>query len=121
MVATAPLVLMTIPASDLSLSRQVRLIMLDNPSFPIDAVADALELTPDTLRRRLRGEGSSLSMIRENIRRDIATRELTTTGRSVETISARLCYAEARSFTRAFYKWTGLSPSAYRAKYTETR
>jgi len=115
MLQEAPLAVMTIPASDHSLSREVRLILRARVTRPADEVAAELGMSEGTLRRRLRAEGSGLSAIRENIRRDMATRALAGSGRSVEAIAADLGYEEARSFTRAFRGWTGMSPSRYRA------
>ena len=117
MLRDAPLAMMSIPASDRTLSRKVRLMLAQDPALGADGVAQALTLHPDTLRRRLRSEGSSLTTIRENVRRDAATRALAGTGRSVEAIAAALGYAEPRSFTRAFHAWTGMSPSRYRARH----
>ena len=117
MVAEAPLALMTVPASDTSLSRQVRIVLTEDLSCSSKRMAKHLGFSPDALRRHLREEGSSLSKIREYVRRDVATRELTNSTRSVEAIAAALGYAEARSFTRAFHRWTGLSPSVYRSRH----
>lgn len=117
MLAEAPLAIMTIPASDRSLSREVRLLLREDAARSADEVAALLGTTADGLRRRLRTEGSGFSAIRENVRRDAATRHLGETGMSVEAIAAALGYAEARSFTRAFRAWTGMPPSRYRARY----
>jgi AraC-like DNA-binding protein len=115
MLDEAPLAIMTIPASDRSLAREVRALLRADVSRSADDVAAALGTTADSLRRRLRGEGSGLAAIRENVRRDMATRQLGETGLSIEAIAASLGYAEARSFTRAFCSWTGMPPSRYRA------
>lgn len=114
MLARAPLDMMTIPASDAGLARRVRLLLAADPARDGDAVAAALGVGPDALRRRLRGEGLGLSAIRENVRRDAAMRQLSLSGQSVEAVAAALGYAEPRSFTRAFRQWTGMSPSEFR-------
>lgn len=116
MLADAPLDLMTIPASDHSLGRRVRMLLARDPALDAEQVSSALGLSPDGLRRRLRHEGASLSAIREYVRRDVAIRDLIGGNRSVEAIAAALGYAEPRSFTRAFRAWTGMSPSAYRSR-----
>ncbi|MEX6725376.1 AraC family transcriptional regulator ligand-binding domain-containing protein [Parapedomonas caeni] len=120
MVARAPLDFMTIPASDHSVSRQVRQLLRPRDAAggfikpSLDTMAAALGLTPVTLARRLREEGTSLSQLAENQRRDMAIRRLAEGRSTVETIAAELGYAEARSFTRAFRAWTGQSPLRYR-------
>jgi AraC-like DNA-binding protein len=114
MLARAPLDMMTIPASDTGLARRVRLLLNADPARDGDSVAATLGIGPDTLRRRLRGEGMGLSTIRENVRRDAAMRQLSLSSQSVEAVAAALGYAEPRSFTRAFRQWTGMSPSEFR-------
>ncbi|MEZ5707951.1 MAG: AraC family transcriptional regulator ligand-binding domain-containing protein [Blastomonas sp.] len=115
MLAMAPLDIMTIPASDNSLARRIRQMLGRSPDRTIGELASAEGMSAHMLRRRLRAEGTGLSMIRENVRRDRAMHCLASTNMSVEEIADMLGYAEARSFTRAFRHWTGLSPSAHRA------
>lgn len=115
MLAAAPLDIMTIPASDVSAARRVRQLLARSPDLTLDELAAAARLSTHMLRRRLRAEGTSLATLRENVRRDRATRLLTSSNATVEAIAEALGYAEARSFTRAFRHWTGLSPSAWRA------
>lgn len=114
MLSKAPLELMTIPASDHSMFRRVRQLLVQTPSLSAEHIADKVNLTPDQLRRQLKREGQKVSKIREFVRREMAFHWLLTSNRSIETISEGLGYAEARSFTRAFQSWTNLSPSEYR-------
>ncbi|MDP9082587.1 MAG: AraC family transcriptional regulator [Pseudomonadota bacterium] len=120
MSARAPFELMTIPASNHDLAPQVRMLLRHRDAFrPYRAaeIADLLGIETDTLRRRLRREGSSLTLIAEATRRDIAVRRLLASNSTVEEIADALGYAEARSFTRAFRGWTGFSPSQYRRRF----
>lgn len=82
------------------------------PDF--DAVAAALTLSPATLRRRLRGEGQSYSAIRDEIRYGLAQRLLQQDTILVSDIATRLGYAEPSAFYRAFLKWSGMTPTAFR-------
>ena len=114
----APADLMTIPGVDNSLEGQVERLLLragaESLSFPsVTEVADALALTPQALHRELKKVGASYQKIKDNLRREIAIDKLLNEHLSVEQISELLGYSEARSFTRAFKKWTGLSPRAY--------
>lgn len=115
MIAAAPLDIMTIPASDASVARQVRQYLTRGPDLTLAELAHETGLSPHKLRRLLREEGTGLATIRENVRRDKAMQMLTSGNATVEAIAESLGYAEARSFTRAFRQWTGRSPSAWRA------
>lgn len=116
MIASAPLDIMTIPASDVSMARQVRQLLTRSADLTLDELAVETQLSKHKLRRLLRDEGTNVATLRENVRRDRAIRLLTTSNATVEAIAAALGYAEARSFTRAFKHWTAASPSAWRAQ-----
>ncbi|NLH82344.1 MAG: AraC family transcriptional regulator, partial [Phyllobacteriaceae bacterium] len=79
-----------------------------------EAMARSLRLSPSTLRHRLKQEGRSWNGIRDEIRRDLAVAALTTGTRGVAEIAGDLGFAEPSAFHRAFRKWTGKSPGAFR-------
>jgi AraC-like DNA-binding protein len=88
--------------------------MHDRLAFPsMQAVADELHLDPRTLRRKLTDEGTSFREVVAEVRRTRAE-ELLTGSAPVELIAQQLGYAETASFTHAFTRWTGLSPSRFR-------
>ena len=78
--------------------------------------ARALNMTPRTLIRRLDAEGTSFQEIKDALRRDIAIRELQVGTQSIEAIAQDIGFASAASFHKAFQRWTGTTPSAYRRK-----
>src|SRR5690606_6459062 len=119
MLQHAPLDLMSIPASHHSLTRRVRMPLhaIDNATQRLDEIAAKMQLSPENFRRQLRREGTNLTRLVESARRDVAMRRLLDGNRTVEEIASQLGYAEARSFTRAFRAWTGMSPSTYRKKF----
>lgn len=80
----------------------------------IDALAEALGLHPRTLQRRLREEGEQLSGIVNRVRHELACQWLHNPALSVEDISEQLGFADRRSFSQAFSRWTGMSPSDFR-------
>lgn len=82
----------------------------------IERLAQALNLSPRTLQRRLREEGGSYAQVLAQVRLRLASAWLREPELSLETISERLGFSDRRSFTRAFTRWSGLSPSAFRAK-----
>ena len=77
-------------------------------------VAASLELHPQTLRRRLAGEGTTFKQIKSDIRRDTALHFLGKRTLSVEEVAHRSGFSEASAFIRAFKSWTGLTPYSYR-------
>jgi AraC-like DNA-binding protein len=80
----------------------------------LTTVAAALDLHPQTLRRRLAAEGSTFKQIKSDIRRDTALHFLSKKALSVEEVAHRSGFSEASAFIRAFKAWTGLTPYAYR-------
>lgn len=78
--------------------------------------AKALNMTPRTLIRRLDADGTSFQAIKDGLRRDIAIRHLQVGGTSIEAIAQEVGFASAASFHKAFNRWTGATPSAYRLR-----
>ena len=85
-----------------------------------DEIASRLAISPQTLRRKLAAEGTSLRQIRETVLRDAAVTALVDGDDSLAQISQRLGFSEPSAFTRAFRRWTGSPPSAYRADAVPT-
>jgi AraC-like DNA-binding protein len=79
-------------------------------------VARRLAVSLQHLRRRLRDEGTSISRIKEEIIRDAAIASLVRGEEPVQELSARLGFSEPSAFRRAFRRWTGSPPGAYRPK-----
>jgi len=82
------------------------------PDF--EGLADELNMTPATLRRRLHEEGESYQSIKDQLRRDLAISYLSHSSRSVMDIALELGFSERSAFHRAFRKWTGASPGEFR-------
>jgi AraC-like DNA-binding protein len=74
-----------------------------------------LGVSERTLQRRLAQLGRSFSAVVEDFRREEAARLLATPSVHLVEVAARLGYAEQTSFTRAFRRWTGTTPGAWRA------
>lgn len=82
--------------------------------FPaMEDVAAHLGMAPRTLRRRLGEKGIGYRDLVARLRQDLATEMLSEAGLRVESVAERLGYAETASFTHAFRRWTGVSPSTF--------
>jgi AraC-like DNA-binding protein len=77
-------------------------------------VARKLGLHPRTLSRRLAARGTSFRELVETERLARA-RQLLVTDWSVDHIGRRLGYSDGTAFSRAFKRWTGTSPTTFRA------
>jgi len=97
-------------------------LLLSTPGeFPkLDAIANKLSIGTRTLRRRLKGLGTSYQKILDDVKKELAIEYLQTTTLSVQEISDLLGYSEVTNFRRAFVKWVQLSPYQYR-KQIEAR
>ena len=84
---------------------------------PIESVAGSLNLSTRTLQRRLTAEGINFFELKERIRFDLAVSALKSRGLSIEEISEDLGFSDRHSFTRAFKRWSGVTPSAFRKKF----
>ncbi len=78
-------------------------------------LARSMAMSPQTLRRRLREQGTSVTEIKESIQRDAAIVSLIDGDETVADLATRLGFSEASAFHRAFRRWTGQSPGAYRS------
>ncbi|MCU6434397.1 AraC family transcriptional regulator [Undibacterium sp. Jales W-56] len=90
-----------------------KLVAMQCEFFNVQDMAAALELSPRSLHRLLAREGTSYQHITESVRIERAKR-LLSTALSVEDIAEELGYSDARSFRRAFKRWTTLTPSEFR-------
>ncbi|NUR25160.1 MAG: helix-turn-helix domain-containing protein [Catenulispora sp.] len=78
-------------------------------------VAQALAVSTRTLQSRLEAEGTSFAALADSVRRERALAMIAIADLPVTVIAARLGFATPSAFTRAFRRWTGVSPSQFRA------
>lgn len=106
-----------------SLNAQIRSIISKEfgNNFPdFSVVCDKLAMTPQTLRRRLKDENTSYQEIKDTIRKDASIYYLSKPELTIDEIALLMGFSEASSFHRAFKKWTGKTPSAYRQELLAT-
>ena len=80
----------------------------------IQQVARHLAVSPRTLQRRLASEGSSYQDVLEQWRKDAAQRHLSESKLAIAEIAFLLDYSEPAPFHRAFKRWFGVTPQAFR-------
>jgi AraC-like DNA-binding protein len=79
-----------------------------------ESIASALAVHPRTLQRRLEEEGTSFSLVLDQVRRDLAEYYLTQTKLPLTQISFLLGYQEQAIFSRSCRRWFGVAPSLLR-------
>jgi AraC-like DNA-binding protein len=81
-----------------------------------EQVATLFSMHSRTLTRHLDAFGTSFKALADEGRFEIAQQMLLNTSLGVSQIAASLDYADASAFTRAFRRWTGTTPGAWRAR-----
>ena len=105
-----------VPAASLSMTDRVRRLLLSQPTGSVteEDVARAMFVSKRTLARRLAREGSGYRQIRDALLSELAARHLRESNLTVEAIAALLGYHDTANFRRAFRRWFGVTPSAFR-------
>ncbi len=78
------------------------------PQMP--QVADMLNISPRTYRRRLAAEDTSFQVLLDRVRTEHATHYLKTTNLPLASIAFMVGFNDVSNFRRAFIKWTGHTP-----------
>ena len=81
-------------------------------------IAERLHVSERTLHRQLRDEASSLQLLKNEARKDIALELLRRTTMPLKQVAARAGFRSEKSFSRAFKQWTGATPGELRAGAT---
>lgn len=97
--------------------RRVLLEELEAGEPTLARLATRLRMSERTVQRRLSAEGTSMQALLDDARRTISLRRLAGSNQSIAEISFVLGFAEVRAFHRAFKRWTGSTPAAYRQSH----
>lgn len=81
---------------------------------PLREIARALAMSDRNLQRALRDDGTSFQKLVDEVRRDLAISHLADPATSAGQVGFLLGFSEPSAFHRAFRRWTGTTPSAYR-------
>ncbi|ASG24004.1 AraC family transcriptional regulator [Nitrospirillum viridazoti CBAmc] len=86
-------------------------------SAPVEVVAARLRTRPRRLRQDLSLEGECFQDMRTRLRGELAAAYLLASDLPITEIGLTVGFSEPGSFSRHFYAWAGMTPSAYRTEY----
>jgi AraC-like DNA-binding protein len=96
-------------------TRKAITALLPHGEVSLGAVAKKLHLSERTLQRRLTEDGVPFGSLVTEIRGESARRYLLEDELPVAEVALRVGYQDAAAFIRAFKRWTGQTPGAWRA------
>jgi AraC-like DNA-binding protein len=103
------------PPGDLSLAVRLEISRSLAGGPRVQEVAQALELSPRTLQRRLEEVDTSFNQLVDEVRMQRARGLLADLDLTIAEVARQLGYSEARPFLRAFKRWTGMTPQQLRS------
>ena len=86
----------------------------------LETLAEFCHVSARTLQRVLEREGATFSRLMDRARFHRAHRLLAGSDLKLIEVAYEVGYLEPASFTRAFQRWTGISPSEYRMRHKAT-
>lgn len=104
--------------SDRPTARRVRQLLLDllpQGEADLDGIASRLHMSPRSLQRHLGDEGHSFRGLLEETRKALAVTYVRQQKQPLVEVAFRLGFSDQSSFSKAFKRWTGLSPAAFAA------
>ena len=99
-----------------SLVQRVRQALAAHPQCAHTAasLAEQLHMAPRSLHRQLQQQGSSVQLLKDDVRRHRALHLLQRSDLPIKRVAQACGFASEKSFIRAFQHWTGQSPGSYR-------
>ncbi|WP_425044341.1 helix-turn-helix domain-containing protein [Primorskyibacter sp. S87] len=92
---------------------------LSDPAFTAEEAARSVGLHPNTLNARLSERGETTSKVIARMKREKAIELLGVKSCSVRDAAQQLGFSDPTAFSRAFRRWTGQSPQAFKRPYRE--
>ena len=87
---------------------------LPNGNISETSVASSIHKSSRTIQRLLNDQGTSFSKLVNETRMELALKYLKDSSLSLTEIAFMLGFSESSAFSRAFKRWTGIAPSAYK-------
>lgn len=101
-------------------TRQIIMEQLPGGQLDEEAAAEALQTSTANLRQELAQAKCSFSGLLQEARKELARSYIRNSQLSLSEVSYLLGFTKPSSFTRAFRRWFGLSPSDYRRQLQES-
>lgn len=83
----------------------------------LDAVSTELNMSPRTLQYKLSQNDITLQSLRDQIREELARKYLQYSRQNITQIAYSLGFSDPAHLNRAFKRWTGETPTAFRARH----
>lgn len=83
----------------------------------LEEMAANFNVSPRSLQRKLKDEQVTYQELADEVRKSLALHYLETGGYYVKEISYMLGYNELSAFSRAFKRWTGVTPAGYQRSF----
>jgi len=96
--------------------KEILLTLLPSGNASQQVVASSLHRSVSALQRQLKAEGASYRQILEETRHALAQELVREQRYSLSQIAYLLGFSDQANFSRAFKRWTGKTPSAYRER-----
>jgi AraC-like DNA-binding protein len=82
----------------------------------LELVATAMRVSPRTLQRRLTAEKTTFNALVDHVREELARAYIVNPRLALGEVAYLLGFSEISAFSRAFKRWTGSTPAAFRAR-----
>ena len=90
--------------------------LLGSGEVSLSRIARDMATSPRSLQRRLAREETHFGAVVDQVRERLARRYLRDKERTTTEVALLLGFADLSSFSRAFKRWTGESPAAFRSR-----
>jgi len=88
---------------------------LPSGNFTRELLASELHMSPRSLQRKLAAEGITYRKVVETVRQELAELYLVDSSYTLLEIGYLIGFSEQSAFSRAFKRWTGLTPQEFRS------
>lgn len=96
------------------LLQHVRACIQQLPSGSLEEVAEHMQISPATLKRKLKQHGSQFQKLQDQVKMQCALFDLIVRDLGNKEVAQNVGFSDLANFRRAFKRWTGMTPSEVR-------